>query len=100
MAHFKVTFESELYAVVLGCKQFGDCITVATVNYPPSGMKSIALWSDSTTALSQWSQIKLPTTVMEYLSAKSRRFFSWADKKLKNSLHPVLAHCFVTSAWG
>ena len=38
------------------------------------------MWSDSTTALSQWSQIKLPTTVMDHLSAKSRRFFSWADK--------------------
>ena len=28
------TFESELYAIVLGCKKFGSFITVATVNYP------------------------------------------------------------------
>ena len=31
------TFESELYAIVLGCKKFGSFITTATVNYPPCG---------------------------------------------------------------
>ena len=57
------TFESELYAIVLGCKKFGKFITAATVNYPPTGVKKVAIWSDSTTALGQWSQINLPTQV-------------------------------------
>ena len=29
------TFETELYAMVLGCKKFGSFITTATVKYPP-----------------------------------------------------------------
>ena len=58
----------------------GNFITTATVNYPPSGVKKIAIWSDSTTAISQWPQLTLPSGATEHLSAKARRFFSWADK--------------------
>ena len=74
------TFESELFAIVLGCSKFGNFITTATVNYPPSGVKKIAIWSDSTTAIGQWGKVSLPAPVTENLSAKARRFFSWADK--------------------
>ena len=74
------TFESELFAIVLGCKKFGSFITTATVNYPPGGVSKIGIWSDSTTALGQWRTISLPTNVEEHLSAKARRFSGWADK--------------------
>ena len=32
------TFETEFYAIVLGCKKFGFFITTATVNCPPTGV--------------------------------------------------------------
>ena len=69
------TFVSELHAMVIGCKKFGSYITTATVNYPPGKVNKIAFWSDSTTALGQWSKRSLPTTVEDNLSAKSRRFY-------------------------
>ena len=53
------TFETELYAIVLGCKKFGSFITTATASYPPGGVSKIGIWSDSTTALGQWSKISL-----------------------------------------
>ena len=83
------TFESELYAIVLGCKKFGSFITTATVNYPPSGVSKIGIWSDSTTALGQWNKVSLPTDVTEHLSAKARRFSGWADKVAYTRYWPI-----------
>ena len=87
-----LTFEAELYAIVIGCTKFGSYITTATAQYPPKGVKKIALWSDSTTALSQWSHLTLPSAVTEHLSAKARRFFSWADKVAYTRYWPIVAH--------
>ena len=75
-----LTFETELYAMVLGVKFFGSFITTATTNFPVSGPAKIAFWSDSTTALSQWSSLTLPADTTDYLSAKARRFYAWADE--------------------
>ena len=74
------TFETELYAIVLGVQFFGSFITTATANYPVSGPAKIAFWSDSTTALSQWTSITLPAATTDFLSAKARRFYAWADE--------------------
>ena len=87
-----LTFEAELYAIVLGCTKFGSFITTATQGYPPSGTKKIALWSDSTTALSQMAQLTLPSGATEHLSAKARRFFSWADKVAYTRYWPIVTH--------
>jgi len=84
------TFETELYALVLGCTKFGNFITTATVKYPPSGVKKVAFWSDSTTALGRWNKLALPETVTEHLSAKARRFFSWADKVAYTKYWPMV----------
>ena len=74
------TFESELYAMVLGVKWYGSFITTATANFPSSGTPKIAFWSDSTTALSQWTSLTLPASTTDFLSAKARRFHAWADE--------------------
>ena len=74
------TFEAELYAMVLGVKFFGSFITTATANYPADGIPKIAFWSDSTTALSQWNSLTLPAATTDFLSAKARRFYAWADE--------------------
>ena len=46
-----LTFESELYAIVLGCIKFGGFITTSTVRYHPGGVPKLLILSDSTTAL-------------------------------------------------
>ena len=74
------TFETELYAIVLGVRFFGAFITTATSNFPMTGPAKIAFWSDSTTALSQWTSITLPAATTDFLSAKARRFYAWADE--------------------
>ena len=84
------TFESELYAIVVGVKKFGKFITTATVTYPLNGVKKLAVWSDSTTALSQWTGVTLPSSVTEHLSAKARRFFGWADKLAYTRYWPMV----------
>ena len=76
--------------MVLGVTLFGSFITTATIDYPPTGAKKIGMWSDSTTALGRWTNITLPTDVTDYLSAKSRRFFSWADKVAYTRYWPLV----------
>ena len=68
------TFETELYAIVLGVQFFRSFITTATAKFPVSGPAKIAFWSDSTTALSQWTSITLSAATTDFLSAKARRF--------------------------
>ena len=75
------TCEAELYGMgPLTCKYFGSFITAATANYPPGGVSKIGLWSDATTAISQWSSLHVPEGMTDHLSAKARRFNNWADK--------------------
>ena len=75
------TYEAELYGMVLVVKYYGSLITAATRHFPPSGpVSKIAFWCDSTTALGQMAVLNIPAGVVDYLSAKSRRFYSWADK--------------------
>ena len=60
-------------------KHFGSLITAATAPYPPSaGVSKIGIWGDSTTAIGQWASMHMPVGVVDHLSAKSRRYFSWA----------------------
>ena len=76
------TYEAELYGLVLVVKYFGSLITAATMHYPPGPdqVSKIGIWGDSTTAIGQWKSMTLPVGIVDHLSAKSRRFFSWADK--------------------
>ena len=83
------TFETELWALCLGCEQFGKFITTATMDYPPGATPKIVLWSDSTTAISQWSSLTVPTEVTDHLSAKAKRFHGWAEKLAYTKYWPV-----------
>ena len=58
----------------------GGVESLLTVKYPPSGVPKLLLLSDSTAALSQWSKVALPDSVLDHLSAKDRRFHGWAGK--------------------
>ena len=40
----------------------------------------IGFMSDSTTAIGRWKSLTLPVGAVDFLSAKARRFYSWADK--------------------
>ena len=76
------TFEVELYGMVRVVTTYGGIITVATAQYPPGSGKpsKIGFWCDSTTAIGQMPSLSLPIGTIDHLSAKARRFFSWADK--------------------
>lgn len=39
----RLMFESELHATILGCTQFKNFITTATVYYPPSGIYKVVI---------------------------------------------------------
>ena len=63
-------------------KKHGSYITTATAKFPTSGPEfkaKIGFLSDSTTAIGRWKALTIPIGDIEHLSAKSRRFFNWAD---------------------
>ena len=72
------TFESEFFAFVRVIECWGSLITRCINRYPLEGPPKFILMGDSTTSISQWTSIHLPTEV-DTLSAKARRFFSWSD---------------------
>ena len=75
------TYEAELFGLVTIVNKFGPLITAATAEYPPSAnVSKIGIWGDSTTAIGQWKTMHLPVGTVDHLSAKARRFYSWADK--------------------
>ena len=75
------TYEAELYGIVRVVTNFGNLITSATLRYPPSQpISKIGIWTDSNTAIGQWKSMSLPADTIDHLSAKARRFYSWADK--------------------
>lgn len=77
------TYEAELYGLKRGVEKFGTFITTATAGFPTSGEKfkaKIGFLSDSTTAIGQWKSLTLPIGQIDFLSAKARRFYSWADE--------------------
>ena len=75
------TYEKELYGLVRIVTNFGSLITAATAKYPPSSDTcKIGIWNDATTALAQFASLTIPAGQIDHLSAKARRFYSWADK--------------------
>ena len=75
------TYEKEMYGLVRIVENYGGIITAATVKYPPGAdVCKIGLWNDATTALAQFASLTIPTGQIDHLSAKARRFYSWADK--------------------
>ena len=81
------TFEAELYGVVRIVTTWGKYITVATREYLPHDSATGKQWdakigilSDSQTGIGQWRQMQIPSGMVDYLSAKKRRFYSWSDK--------------------
>ena len=86
------TYEAELLGLVRMVQKHGSCITTATAKFPTSGpdfKAKIGFLSDSTTAIGRWKALTIPIGDIEHLSAKSRRFFSWAD--IIMCRHKVLA---------
>ena len=76
------TYEVELFGMKRTVEKHGKFITTATANFPTSGPQfkaKIGFLSDSTTAIGQWKSLTLPVGVIDFLSAKARRFYSWAD---------------------
>ena len=76
------TYEAEILAAVRMVQKHGSYITTATAKFPTSGPNfkaKIGFLSDSTTAIGRWKALTIPIGDIEHLSAKSRRFFSWAD---------------------
>jgi hypothetical protein len=87
------TFETELLAIVRSVETWGPYITSATARFPYNGIPKVAIMGDSSTAISQWTSLHLPSNVTDVLAAKSRRFFSWADKVACTNYWPmVLKH--------
>ena len=76
------TYEVELFGMVRTVEKHGKFITTATAKYPTSGPNfkaKVGFLSDSTTAIGRWKSLTLPIGVIDFLSAKARRFYSWAD---------------------
>ena len=76
------THETELLGMVRMVEKHGSYITTATARFPTAGPNfkaKIGFLSDSTTAIGRWKKLTIPIGDIEHLSAKSRRFFSWAD---------------------
>ena len=78
------TYEAELLGLVriILVQKHGPYITTATAKFPTSGpdfKAKIGFLSDSTTDIGRWKALTIPIGDIEHLSAKSRRFFSWAD---------------------
>jgi site-specific DNA-cytosine methylase len=84
------TFEAELFAKVKVVETWGPYITQATARFPYDGPKKVVIMGDSTTAISKWTSLHLPTDVVDVLAAKSRRFFSWADNVACTNYWPVV----------
>ena len=76
------TYEVELLGMCRTVTKHGKYITTATARFPTEGKAfkaKIGFISDSTTAIGRWKSLTLPIGVVDYLSAKARRFYSWAD---------------------
>ena len=76
------THETELLGLVRMVENHGSYITTATARFPTDGPNfkaKIGFLSDSTTAIGRWKKLTIPIGDIAHLSAKSRRFFSWAD---------------------
>ena len=76
------TYEVELLGMCRTVTKHGKYITTATDRFPTEGKDfkaNLGLISDSTTAIRRWKSLTLPIGVVDYLSAKARWFYSWAD---------------------
>ena len=78
------TYEAELFGMCRTVTKHGKYITTATARFTCTGPEAKAKigfikFSDSTTAIGRWKSLTLPIGQIDFLSAKARRFHSWAD---------------------
>ena len=86
------TCETELLGIVEAVIRWGSFISIALSLFPPDPLgKSAKLLflSDSTTGISQWLSLRIPEDWIDHLSAKARRFYSWADKVAGTQYWPM-----------
>ncbi len=72
-----LTFETEAYATYKALRKWGNFIMRVAIQYPDRWVTGMFL--DSTTALSKWLSVDVPTHI-DHCCAKEMRFRAWADK--------------------
>jgi len=86
------TCETELLGIVEAVLRWGSFISIALSSFSPDPLGETAkllFLSDSTTGISQWKSLHIPDGIMDHLSAKARRFYSWADKVAGTQYWPM-----------
>ena len=86
------TCETELLGIVEAVIRWGNFISIALSSFSPDPLGETAkllFLSDSTTGISQWLSLHIPEGIMDHLSAKARRFYSWADKVAGTQYWPM-----------
>ena len=94
------TCETELLGIVEAVIRWGNFISIALSSFSPDPLGETAkllFLSDSTTGISQWLSLHIPEGIMDHLSAKARRFYSWADKVAGTQI--ILANVDSTHSW-